>query len=390
MRRLSLILICLLFTSALPIQAASNIPQPPLSRHQGIPELPPCDQQDTVPCEVTDYEYDIAILDEHAAETMWRDGDLFIFAHEATADGVVLMGDVPTGLRPIPNSDWFAIAVQIPRGDEALLNYGFLKIEGQSLVWGDLVYYDWRGPSAPAEPEAVEELAGTLEEFEIESENLDAPRQVTVYLPPEYDDSLQYPVVYLLDGAVVRSYSHVVEPAILNGDLTPLIMVGIHSHAPDPNRQLNYRGLEYLPILQTPPQRFIEHQIFITQDLIPAIEERYAVSTDREQRALFGLSDGATFTAWTVQDYPEIFGNALIFSLGTNPEFRETEDPIRYYMVYGTLELNFYMATSLWIEFVKDANLDYAYQERVSGHNLKLWQEEITDALIWVYGNGSE
>lgn len=390
MRQLSFIFALVLLLNALPIHADSTLPQSPQTPNQGIPELPPCDGQDTVPCEVIDYEYDVLLLNEHAAEHMWRDGELFIFALETAADGVVLMGDIPTGLRPIPDSQWFAIAVQIPRSEEALLNYGFLKIEGQRLVWEDLFYEDWRGPLAPAPPVTVENISGTLEEFEIESENLDTPRQITVYLPPNYNDSLSYPVVYMLDGAVVRGYSQVVEPAILRGDLVPLIMVGIHAHQPDPNGQLNYRGMEYLPIMQTPPTRFTQHQEFVTQDLIPTIEERYPVATEREQRALFGLSDGATFTAWTVQDYPEIFGNALIFSLGTNPEFQVTKEPIRYYMVYGTLELNFYMATSLWIEFVKDSDLDYAYQERVSGHNLMLWQEEITDALIWVFGNSTD
>ena len=385
MRVLSLFILLAFLVTTSPIFAANTPATLSPTVAQSIPELPKCTNNHTVPCEV-DYEFDVEILDAHADETIWQDGDIFIFAYETSADGVVLMGDIPTGLRPIPASQWFAIAVQIPRGDEALLNYGFLKIEGRNLVREDLVYYDWRGPFAPELPEAVDELTGTLEEFEMTSENLDAPRQVTVYLPPNYDENGEYPVVYMLDGAVVRSYSYVVEPAILSGDLPPIVMVGIHSHSPDPRGQVNYRGLEYLPILQTPPRQFNQHQEFVVKDLIPEIERRYAVSTDRTQRALFGLSDGATFTAWTVQNYPEVFGNALIFSLGTNPEFQETAEPIRYYMVYGTLELNFYAATSFWINFVDKAGLDYAFQERVAGHNLALWREEITSALIWTFG----
>ena len=387
MRQLSIIIVILiLLISVAPSQATELNLLPPPRLAQGIPELPPCNEANEVFCEVIDYAFDVEILTTHADETMWQDGDIFIFAQEVSVDGVVLMGDIPTGLRPIPASEWFAIAVQISRGDEALLSYGFLKIDGQRLVWEDLVYYDWRGSSAPETPEVVEKLSGTLEEFEIASEYLDASRQITVYLPPNYDENDDYPVVYMADGAVVRSYSHVVEPAILAGTLQSIVLVGIHAHPLDPNGQFNYRGLEYLPFLQTPSRRFNNHQDFVVNELIPEIENRYAVSTKREDRALFGLSDGATFTAWTVQTYPEIFGNALIFSLGTNPDFTETAEPIRYYMVYGTLELAFYAATTHWIELVDTAGLEYAYQERVSGHNLMLWREEITPALIWLFG----
>ncbi|MCI0709719.1 MAG: hypothetical protein L0154_06100 [Chloroflexi bacterium] len=381
-----LLCLLLLFTAASPV--AARVPERPTVTlpQQNIPELPSCEDEPDMICEV-ERTFTVDELEAHQGEVVWLDGDVFIFSRKHSGNGTVLVGDIVSGLRPIPDSLWFALAVKIPRWEEAILNFGYLPIVNNRFQWGALTYNDWRGPDAPEPLPTVDELAGTLRDFTLDSEFLDdGTRQITVYLPPEYDENGEYPVVYLSDGSVVWSYSPIVEAAILNGDVPHLILVGIHAHPPDPTGQFNFRGHEYLPWLDEETDFFENHEQFVIEEVIPWAEERFAVATDRNQRAIFGLSDGASFSLTMAQNHPDLFGNALVFSLGwSGAEYLPTEEPIRYYLVTGTLETAFFEATTRWAEVLDEEDVQHVLKVRVSGHNQHLWREEFPAAVAWIF-----
>lgn len=382
-------ILCLLILSigVMPAAAHSSVNPAVLEPLQDIPELPSCENEPDTICEV-DRTFTVDELEAHQNELVWLDDDVFIFAQEHAGNGMILLGDISSGLRPIPDSQWYALAVKIPRWEEAILTYGYLPIVNGRFQWNELAFNDWRGPDAPTPPPEVDDLAGSLRDFNLESEFLDdKSRQITVYLPPDYDENGEYPVVYMADGAVVWSYSTVIEAAISEGKVPPLIMVGIHAHPPDPTGEFNYRGHEYLPWLDEETDFFENHEQFVIEEVIPWAEGRFAVATDREQRAVFGLSDGASFSLMMAQTHPDLFGNALIFSLGwSRAEFIETDETLRYYLVTGTLETAFYEATTRWADVLDEQNIDYHIEVRVSGHNQNLWREEFPDAVSWIFG----
>lgn len=382
-------LLCLLvlLTGVAPAAAHFSVNPVVSQPHQEIPELPACEDEPDTICEVS-REFSIDELESHQEEPVWLDDDVFVFAQEHAGNGMVLLGDISSGLRPITDSQWYALAVKIPRWEEAILSFGYLPIVNGRFRWNELSFNDWRGPDAPEPPPEVDELSGSLRDFNLESEFLDdGARQITVYLPPDYDENGEYPVVYMADGAVVWSYSPVVEAAILSEEILPLVLVGIHAHPPDRTGQFNFRGHEYLPWLDDETNYFDNHERFVIDEVIPWAEEHFAVATDREQRAIFGLSDGASFSLTMVQNHPDLFSNALVFSLGwSRAVFVVTDDPIRYYLVAGTLETAFFEATTRWADVLEEQKIEHHLELRVSGHNQDMWREEFPAAIAWIFG----
>ena len=96
------------------------------------------------------------------------------------------------------------------------------------------------------------------------------------------------------------------------------------------------RAAEYLYTYDR--DRFATHEAFFMDVFIPHIDATYGVSTQRNDRAVFGLSNGAAFSAFVAVNYPDVFGNALIFSLGWrqltyNPA--EGSPAVRYVLAAG-------------------------------------------------------
>src|SRR5437870_294348 len=73
-------------------------------------------------------------------------------------------------------------------------------------------------------------------------------------------------------------------------------------------------------------------------------ERKLAAPTDRQQRAVFGYSNGGVFAATMGIRHPERYGHILAFSLGVQPR---TPTAVRelssdFYLVAGTLEEGFH------------------------------------------------
>ena len=64
----------------------------------------------------------------------------------------------------------------------------------------DVKFNDYVAAPADFDKERADIAHGTLEETTYESKTVGTTRKVTVYLPPKYDKSKKYPVLYLLHG----------------------------------------------------------------------------------------------------------------------------------------------------------------------------------------------
>jgi hypothetical protein len=82
----------------------------------------------------------------------------------------------------------------------------------------------WRGPRAPAAAAAAGQLIGTVDEHTLDGAALGAPRQVTVYRPPQATGPL--PGCVLADGQSARGFAQILEPAILAGDVRHYLAAG--------------------------------------------------------------------------------------------------------------------------------------------------------------------
>ena len=113
-----------------------------------------------------------------------------------------------------------------------------------------------------------------------------------VYTPPGYSKDKKYPVLYLLHGigGDETEWQRFATPNVLldnllaDGKAVPMIVV-----MPNGRAQKNDRA-EGNVYAAAPAFAAFEHDLL--DDVIPSIEARYSVQTDREHRALAGLSMG--------------------------------------------------------------------------------------------------
>lgn len=133
---------------------------------------------------------------------------------------------------------------------------------------------------------------GTVEETQYESKTVGTVRKVTVYLPPKYDKTKKYPVLYLLHGI---GGDHV---EWLNGGVPHIIMDNLYAQKQAEPMIIvmpNGRALKDDSATGNVYAKANGFAIFerdLIDDLIPFIQSKYNTYTDKEHRAIAGLSMG--------------------------------------------------------------------------------------------------
>ncbi|MDQ8184324.1 alpha/beta hydrolase-fold protein [Pelagicoccus sp. SDUM812002] len=135
---------------------------------------------------------------------------------------------------------------------------------------------------------------GKLEEFEYESGVTGTIRTANVYLPPHYQEGASYPVLYLLHGIGgdetewlrFASPNLILDNLINEGRAEPMIVVMPNGRALANDRA---EGEIFAP---EKLEGFAKFEQDLIKFLIPAIDANYSTKTDREHRALAGLSMG--------------------------------------------------------------------------------------------------
>lgn len=133
---------------------------------------------------------------------------------------------------------------------------------------------------------------GTIEETEYESKTVGTMRKVTIYLPPKYDKKKKYPVLYLLHGI---GGDH---KEWLNGGVPQIIMDNLYAQKKAEPMIIvmpNGRALKDDSATGNVYAKANGFAIFerdLIDDLIPFIQGKYSTYTDKEHRAVAGLSMG--------------------------------------------------------------------------------------------------
>ena len=132
---------------------------------------------------------------------------------------------------------------------------------------------------------------GKLETITYNSGSIGVDRKAVVYTPPNYDVSQKYPVLYLMHG-IGGNETHWTKPGAANVILdnliadnkaVPMIVVMPNGRAAAKPPTENFMSdFNY----------YADFEKDLLQDLMPYIESHYSVKTDRDHRALTGLSMG--------------------------------------------------------------------------------------------------
>jgi enterochelin esterase-like enzyme len=157
----------------------------------------------------------------------------------------------------------------------------------------------------------------------LKSKILNMDRKYSVYLPPDYETSNRsYPVLYLLHGAgddqtgwvQFGEVGYITDKAIKEGKSTPMIIV-----MPDANT--GRRGY-----FNSPKGDFL-YEDFFFQELIPFIEKTYKTRSEKQFRAVAGLSMGGGGTVIYALHHPEMFATACPLSAAVRKQSEARRRP---------------------------------------------------------------
>ena len=165
---------------------------------------------------------------------------------------------------------------------------------------------------------------GKLEMIEYDSKTVGTRRKMNVYTPPGYSSAKKYPVLYLLHGigGDETEWARYAQPEVLldnliaDGKAVPMIIVMPNGRAQKDDRAVG-DVFAHIPA-------FIVFERDLLDDIIPTIESRYSVASDREHRALAGLSMGGGQTMNIGFAHLDLFAWLGAFSSG--PNAKKSED----------------------------------------------------------------
>lgn len=158
-----------------------------------------------------------------------------------------------------------------------------------------------------------------LDNLSMTSKILKMERKYAIYLPPDYETSRRsYPVLYLLHGGgddqtgwvQFGEVLHITDNAINQGKATPMIIV-----MPDAN--MGQRGF-FNDI-----KGEWRYEDFFFQELIPFVEKQYRIRTEKQYRAVAGLSMGGGGSFMYALHHPEMFSSSCPLSASVGPLTRE-------------------------------------------------------------------
>lgn len=150
---------------------------------------------------------------------------------------------------------------------------------------------------------------GKIDTVLYESKTVGSTRKTLVYTPPNYDKKKKYPVFYLLHGIggdhlewfKGANPQNILDNLYAEGKIQPMIVVMPNGRAMKDDRSTgNIMAPDKV-------QAFATFEKDLLNDLIPFIEKNYPALTDKDNRAIAGLSMGG--------------GQSLNFGLGNLDKF---------------------------------------------------------------------
>mgnify|MGYP001250153664 FL=1 len=188
------------------------------------------------------------------------------------------------------------------------------------------------------------------------SEILNMDRNYAIYLPPDYETSSRsYPVLYLLHGLgddqtgwiQFGEVKKIADNAIINGEATPMVIV-----MPDANTgEVGYFNI---------PSKNWMYEDFFFNELMPHVESKYRIKSEKRFRAISGLSMGGGGTLTYALHRPDLFSAAAPLSSATgSTDVEESLKRIRRYGFEFTRdEMQSLLKDNHPLELIKDIPLN--------------------------------
>ena len=220
---------------------------------------------------------------------------------------------------------------------------------------------------------------GTIHIDFYDSKNLGGARMFYVYTPPGYEANsrLKYPVLYLLhgNGQIEASWTWtgkanvILDNLLADGKAKPMVVVMPFGHP--------QRGIK--PAAPPPSDPLAIEKELLTE-IKPEAEKKYRVLTDREHRAIGGLSMGAG-QSWSIGLHNlDQFAYIAAFSGGGNRAEWEKADPAVLNKKLKVLWLGCgtddfaYKGVKGMDDLLTSKNVKHVFNPSGGGHSWPNWQ----------------
>jgi enterochelin esterase-like enzyme len=244
---------------------------------------------------------------------------------------------------------------------------------------------------------------GTVQSVPYKSKSLGTDRKMVVYTPPGYEQSTsRYPLLYLLHGAgsnettwTQNGSAHVIlDNLIADGKLKPLVVVMPFGLAAP--RAAGQRG----DAAENKMQREGFLKDFI-EDVLPFVDSRYRVYTDRDHRAIGGLSLGGAQALAIGLTRLDLFSRIAAFSpamgASNNPatggvdfetvlaDTARINGQLKFLWVSCGTEDTLFKSVGDFSDQLSAHKIEHIYRVTGGAHTMPVWQRNLNDVVPMLF-----
>jgi enterochelin esterase-like enzyme len=339
------------------------------------------------------------------------EGESVTFVWRGQADSVSLVHWVyglesANALARVGGTDLWYLVLEIPPGSRVEYKYEIRRGAAQQWVEDPLNPHrardpfgansvlqgegyqvpEWTRPDPLARP-------GACEPFRFESAALSGARQCHVYLPARFRRTRLYPLLVVHDGSDYLRYAGmktVLDNLIHRLEIPDLIAVFTDS----PDRLREYAN-------------DAAHARFLTEELVPSMEQRFPLLARPRARCLMGASFGGVAALAAAWRTPGFWGRLLLQSGSfafTDVGRRNRRGPLfdrvvefmndyrniptavseRVFVSCGVYESLIYENRSL-VPMLEKTGMQVRFVESRDGHNWENWRDRLREGLSWLF-----
>ena len=236
-------------------------------------------------------------------------------------------------------------------------------------------------------------LHGRTELIQFEDSICGKTRRIVVYLPPDYDNSEHtYPVLYLLHG--INGYEkawqdkgravQMVDKLIRQGKTVPLVLV-----MPDVNPRKLIGQKENIGMLRN----LLQYGTWLHRDFERAFPQMdsllshcYRISSDKNLRAVAGLSAGATQSCNLANMYEQNCRYVGLFSPVIHRKQLPTNQNTIYWIGSGKVDI-FHSQSLRFVKKSQRRQIQCVYYETQGGHTWRNWRMYLSEFIQYIFKN---
>lgn len=241
-------------------------------------------------------------------------------------------------------------------------------------------------------PEGFDQLKPEVPKGEIDtltyfSSTVGNDRKAIIYTPPGYSKAKKYPVLYLLHGigGDEKEWLNNGDPQVIldnlyaSKQLEPMIVVMPNGRAMKDDRAV---GNMFEP---ERVQAFATFEKDLIKDLIPFIEKTFPVLTDREHRALAGLSMGGGQSLNFGLKNLDLFAWVGGFSSAPNtkmpeelvPDPTSAKENLKLLWISCGDQDNLLNISQRTHDYLKEKEVPHIFYIEPGGHDFKVWKNDL-------------